>query len=79
MAFLLSNLRKFLKFGGLGPEIFVNKFLKISKKFSWICTAFQNRKKLHFVLKLMRIRNIDKNLAKISLKTPKSSNFAFKS
>ena len=76
IAFLLTNFRKFSKFGVLCPAIFFKKFSKISPKFSEIFSTFSKSKKpIIFAPKIVQNRYINQNVAKFSLKTPKIANF----
>ena len=65
----------FRKCGVLGPGFFEN-FLKISKQNFW--TFFKIEKTIILVFKLVRNHHLDQNLAKFSLKTPKSAIFPLK-
>ena len=49
---------------------------KISVKFFLDLKAFQNQKKIIFVLKFVQNYYIDQNLAKVFHKTPKTANFS---
>ena len=73
IAFLLTNFRKFSKFGVLCPAIFFEKFPENFLKFSQL---FQNRKRnFYFYTKIVHNHYINQNFAKFSLKTPKKSRF----
>ena len=79
IAFLLTNFRKFSKFGVLCPAFFFEKFPKISKKFPEIFSTFSKSKKtIIFVTKLVQNDYIDENLVKFSHKTPKNGQFFLK-
>ena len=79
IAFLLTNFRKFSKFGVLCPAIFFEKFPKISRKFPEIFSTFSKSKKTAiFTPKIVHNHYINQNLAKFSLKTPKNSRFSLK-
>ena len=72
IAFLLTNFRKFSKFGVLCPAIFFEKFPKISKRFPEIFSTFSKSKKtIIIVTKLVQNDYVDQNLAKFSNKTKK--------
>ena len=76
IAFLLTNFRKFSKFGVLCPAIFFEKFPKISRKFPEIFSTFSKSKKTAiFTPKIVHNHYINQNFAKFSLKTPKNSRF----
>ena len=76
IAFLLTNFRKFSKFGVLCPAIFFEKFPKIFRKFPEIFSTFSKSKKTAiFTTKIVHNHYINQNLAKFSLKTPKNSQF----
>merc|ERR1711989_70498 len=80
IAFLLTNFRKFSKFGVLCPAIFFEKFPKISKNFPEIFSTFSKSKKktIIYVTKLVQNDYIDQNSVKFSLKTPKNGQFFLK-
>ena len=79
IAFLLTNFRKFSKFGVLCPAIFFEKFPKISRKFPEIFSTFSKSKKtITFAPKIVQNHYINQNLAKFSLKTPKNGRFFLK-
>ena len=79
IAFLLTNFRKFSKFGVLCPAIFFEKFPKISKNFPEIFSTFSKSKKtIIFAPKTVQNHNINQNLAKFSLKTPTNRRFLLK-
>ena len=79
IAFLRKNRRKFSKFGVLCLAIY---FEKISQNFSNISWDFFNffkiEKTIIFAPKIVQNHYINHKLAKISLKTPKISQFYHK-
>merc|ERR1712163_8891 len=79
IAFLLTNFRKFSKFGVLCPAIFFEKFPKISRKFPEIFSTFSKSKKtITFAPKIVQNHYINQNLAKFPRKTPKIADFSLK-
>ena len=68
--------KEFSKFGVLSPQFFFEKISKISEKFPEILSTFSKWiKTFIFVPKLVQNHYIDQNLAKSSLKTPKTVYF----
>merc|ERR1712163_47553 len=76
IGFLLTNFRKFSKFGVLSPAIFFENFTKISRKFPEIFSTFSKSKKITiFTPKIVHNHYINQNLVKFSHKTPKNYRF----